>query len=157
MSWLYLATLSERAKDPVFIWLELVPTARSEINVSSLSPDLCDIMVLKPINWANLITSRVSETVPIWLSFINIELDDLFKKQKYSIHSKKFISANKTIDQYLKLIKKYKIKSIEDPFAEDDWLSWNNFMKKINKDTQVVGDDLYVTNLERLIVGFLNK
>ena len=88
---------------------------------------------------------------------LDVAANELFKKQKYSIHSKKLISANKTIDQYLKLIKKYKIKSIEDPFAEDDWLSWNNFMKKINKDTQVVGDDLYVTNLERLKVGFLNK
>ena len=88
---------------------------------------------------------------------LDVAANELFKKQKYSIHSKKFISANKTIDQYLKLIKKYKIKSIEDPFAEDDWLSWNNFMKKINKNTQVVGDDLYVTNLERLKVGFLNK
>ena len=41
--------------------------------------------------------------------------------------------------------------------AEDDWLAWNKFMKKINKKTQVVGDDLYVTNLERLKIGFLNK
>ena len=52
---------------------------------------------------------------------------------------------------------KYKIKSIEDPFAEDDWLSWNKFMKKTPKNTQIVGDDLYVTNLERLKIGFLNK
>ena len=71
-SWLYLATLSERAKEPVLIWFELVPTAKSEIKVSSLSPDLWDIIVLKPINWANLITSKVSETVPIWLSLISI-------------------------------------------------------------------------------------
>ena len=88
---------------------------------------------------------------------LDVAANELFKNKKYSIHSKKFITANKTIDKYLKLIKKYKIKSIEDPFAEDDWLSWNNFMKKIHKNTQVVGDDLYVTNLERLKVGFLNK
>ena len=55
------------------------------------------------------------------------------------------------------MIKKYKIKSIEDPFAEDDWLAWSRFMKKISKRTQIVGDDLYVTNLERLKIGFLNK
>ncbi len=88
---------------------------------------------------------------------LDVAANELFKNKKYSVHSKKFISADKTINQYLKLIKKYKIKSIEDPFAEDDWSSWNNFMKKINKETQVVGDDLYVTNLERLKVGFLNK
>ena len=88
---------------------------------------------------------------------LDVAANELFKNKKYSIHSKKFINSDKTIKQYLKLIKKYKIKSIEDPFAEDDWLSWNKFMKKINKKTQIVGDDLYVTNLERLKVGFLNK
>ncbi len=88
---------------------------------------------------------------------LDVAANELFKNKKYSIHSKKFITTDKTIDKYLKLIKKYKIKSIEDPFAEDDWLSWNKFMKKITKKTQVVGDDLYVTNLERLKIGFLNK
>jgi len=88
---------------------------------------------------------------------LDVAANELFKNKKYSIHSKKLITADKTIDKYIKLIKKYKIKSIEDPFAEDDWLSWNKFMKKINKRTQIVGDDLYVTNLERLKIGFLNK
>ena len=54
-----------------------------------------------------------------------------------------------------KIIKKYKIKSIEDPFAENDWWAWNKLMKSIKK-VQIVGDDLYVTNLERLKKGFLN-
>ncbi len=88
---------------------------------------------------------------------LDVAANELFKNKKYSIHSKKLLSSEKTIEKYLKLIKKFKIKSIEDPFAEDDWLSWNKFMKKINKNTQVVGDDLYVTNLERLKIGFLNK
>ncbi len=47
------------------------------MKVSSLSPDLWDIMVLNPINWANLITSRVSETVPIWLSFTKEIIDKI--------------------------------------------------------------------------------
>ena len=55
------------------------------------------------------------------------------------------------------LIKKYKISSIEDPFAENDWKSWNNLMKNNLSKVQIVGDDLYVTNLERLKIGFLNK
>ena len=88
---------------------------------------------------------------------LDVAANELFKSKKYSIHSKKFTTTDKTIDKYLKLIKKYKIKSIEDPFAEDDWTSWNKFMKKITKKTQIVGDDLYVTNLERLKIGFLNK
>ncbi len=88
---------------------------------------------------------------------LDVAANELFKNNKYSVHSKNYIDKNKTIDKYLKLIKTYKIKSIEDPFAEDDWLSWNKFMKKTHKKTQVVGDDLYVTNLERLKIGFLNK
>ena len=88
---------------------------------------------------------------------LDVAANELYKKNKYSIHSKKFIDIDKTIIGYLKLIKKYKIKSIEDPFSEDDWSSWNKFMKKIDKKVQIVGDDLYVTNLERLKVGFLNK
>ena len=88
---------------------------------------------------------------------LDVAANELIKNKKYSIHSKQFINTDKTVEKYLKLIKKYKIKSIEDPFAEDDWLSWNKFMKKITKKTQIVGDDLYVTNLERLKIGFLNK
>ena len=88
---------------------------------------------------------------------LDVAANELFNRKKYSIHSKKFLSADKTIDKYLRLIKKYKIKSIEDPFAEDDWSSWNKFMRKIDKKIQIVGDDLYVTNLERLKIGFLNK
>ncbi len=88
---------------------------------------------------------------------LDVAANELFKNKKYSIHSEKFINVNNTINNYIKLIKKYKIKSIEDPFAEDDWISWNKFMKKLDPKIQVVGDDLYVTNLERLKIGFLNK
>ena len=84
-NWLYLATLSDLAKEPVFIWFEFVPTAKSAINVSSVSPDLCEIIVLNPIIWANLITSKVSETVPIWLSLIKIALDDKFKNPFFNL------------------------------------------------------------------------
>ena len=86
---------------------------------------------------------------------LDVAANELFKKNKYSIHSKKYVSMNRSISGYLKLIKKYKIKSIEDPFAEDDWGAWSLFSKK-NKKIQVVGDDLYVTNLQRLKKGFLN-
>ena len=87
---------------------------------------------------------------------LDVAANELFKKGKYSIHSNKYISSEKTIKKYLNLIKKYKIKSIEDPFEENDWISWNKFMKKV-ANIQIVGDDLYVTNLERLKIGFLNK
>ena len=86
---------------------------------------------------------------------LDVAANELFKKNSYSIHSKKYISVEKTILEYKRIIKKYKIKSIEDPFAENDWSSWSKLMRSINK-VQIVGDDLYVTNLERLKKGFLN-
>jgi len=87
---------------------------------------------------------------------LDVAANELYKKDKYSIHSKNYISVDKSIDEYQKIIKKYKIKSIEDPFAENDWIAWSKLMKTIDK-IQVVGDDLYVTNLERLKKGFLNE
>ena len=87
---------------------------------------------------------------------LDIAANELFKNPNYSIHSKKFISVDKTIKKYLKIINKYHIKSIEDPFAENDWTSWNKIMKSVSN-VQIVGDDLYVTNLERLKKGFLNN
>ena len=86
---------------------------------------------------------------------LDVAANELKKNKKYSIHSKKYISVEKTILEYKKMIKKYKIASIEDPFAENDWQSWNKFMKSV-KNIQIIGDDLYVTNLERLKKGFLN-
>jgi len=86
---------------------------------------------------------------------LDIAANELFKKGKYSIHSKKFISVDQSIKKYQKIINKYKIKSIEDPFGENDWASWSNLTNSL-KNVQIVGDDLYVTNLERLKKGFLN-
>jgi enolase len=86
---------------------------------------------------------------------LDVAANELFKKNKYSIHSKKYISVEKSISEYKKMINKYKIKSIEDPFSENDWSAWNKLMRSTKK-VQIVGDDLYVTNLERLKKGFLN-
>ena len=86
---------------------------------------------------------------------LDVAANELCKKDKYSIHSKSFVSVKKSIEEYQKIIKKYKIKSIEDPFAENDWTAWSKLMKSTNQ-VQIVGDDLYVTNLERLKKGFLN-
>ncbi len=86
---------------------------------------------------------------------LDVAANELYKRNKYSIHSKSYISVKRSIQEYKKIISKYKIKSIEDPFAENDWISWNKLMKSLKK-VQIVGDDLYVTNLERLKKGFLN-
>ena len=65
------------------------------------------------------------------------------------------LKKSKTLDYYSELIGKYPIKSIEDPFSEDDWESW----KKLTKNTkiQIVGDDLFATNVKRLKKGIEEK
>ena len=88
---------------------------------------------------------------------LDVAANELIKNKKYAIHSKKYISVDETISKYLKLINSYKILSIEDPFGENDWSSWSKLTSKLKKKVQIVGDDLYVTNLERLKVGFLKQ
>ena len=109
------------------------------------------LLITKAIKMSKLVNGK---DVSICL---DVAANELFNGNKYAIHSKKYISVKKSISKYKHLIKKYKIKSIEDPFAENDWASWNNFMKETKNQIQIVGDDLYVTNLERLKVGFLNQ
>tara|TARA_Y100001936_G_C15983485_1_gene618121 strand:- start:518 stop:1240 length:723 start_codon:yes stop_codon:yes gene_type:complete len=61
----------------------------------------------------------------------------------------------KNVEYFLDLTKKFPIKSIEDPFSEDDWDNWKKLTQKI--DTQIVGDDLFVTNKKRLEKGIKEK
>ena len=88
---------------------------------------------------------------------LDVAANELFKDKKYAINSPQYISSNKTIEYYLNLIKKYPIKSIEDPFFEEDWDSWIDFTKSVNKNFQIVGDDLFVTNEKRLKEGINKK
>ena len=87
---------------------------------------------------------------------LDVASNELFKDGKYSIKSSKFEKSESIIDYYLDLIDRYPIKSIEDPFSEDDWFAWTKFMKSLktnNKKNQIVGDDIFVTNKNRLIKG----
>jgi len=65
------------------------------------------------------------------------------------------LTKPKTLDFYSELIKNYPIKSIEDPFAEDDWESWKKLTNTSN--IQIVGDDLFATNIKRLKKGIKEK
>ena len=60
-----------------------------------------------------------------------------------------------THNNYLELLKKYPIKSIEDPFKEDEWDSWKKLTNNTN--IQIVGDDLFATNIKRLKKGIEEK
>jgi enolase len=111
-------------------------------------------LILKSIEKAGF---KPGEDVSVCL---DVASNELYKDDKYSVQSSKFEKTENTINYYSKLIDSYPIKSIEDPFAEDDWVSWDGFMKflkKNNKKTQIVGDDLFVTNKERLNKGIKEK
>ena len=79
------------------------------------------------------------------------------EKGQYSVQSKNFTSVDDVINYYKKLISSYPIKSIEDPFAEEDWESWKKITNEIGNNIQIVGDDLFVTNLKRLDKGIKEK
>ena len=65
-------------------------------------------------------------------------------------------SADEMIDFYAGLMDRYPIVSIEDGLAEDDWDGWKAFTERCGERVQIVGDDLFVTNTERLARGIEN-
>ena len=79
------------------------------------------------------------------------------KNGDYSLNSSRFISVEESINYYKNLVSKFPIKSIEDPFAEEDWLAWKKITTRIGKKIQIVGDDLFVTNSKRLKRGIDEK
>ena len=89
---------------------------------------------------------------------LDVAANELVNKEgQYSIKSSKFTSVDEVINYYKKLTTDYPIKSIEDPFAEEDWQSWKQITKEIGSNIQIVGDDLFVTNSQRLKKGIDEK
>lgn len=89
---------------------------------------------------------------------INICLDvaanELYVSGKYKIkENNKPVTADELINYYKSLCNKYPIVSIEDPVFEDDWNIWKKLTRELGKKVQIVGDDLFVTNLMRLKKG----
>ena len=98
---------------------------------------------------------KPGKDISICLDVAANELID--KNGKYSLNSFNFISVDESVDYYKNLVTKYPIKSIEDPFAEEDWNAWSKLTKEIGKNIQIVGDDLFVTNVSRLKRGIKEK
>ncbi len=67
------------------------------------------------------------------------------------------LTSNEMVDYYVKLVSDYPIISIEDGLAEDDWQGWLSLTARLGKEIQIVGDDLYVTSIERLERGIAGK
>ncbi|MBN1114839.1 MAG: phosphopyruvate hydratase [Oligoflexia bacterium] len=77
---------------------------------------------------------------------------EFYDNGKYNIDGKD-IGAGELADYYAMLCEKYPIISIEDGFNEDDWDGWKVFTENMGNKLQIVGDDLFVTNIERLKKG----
>ncbi len=89
-----------------------------------------------------------------FLLAIDVGASEFFKNGKYDIpSSKKKLSSKEFSNLLKKLFNKYPIVSLEDPFDENDWDSWSNFTKDNGDKIQIVGDDLYTTNVSRLKTG----
>jgi enolase len=74
------------------------------------------------------------------------------KKKKYNWQGKS-LSSDQMIKMYESLADKYPIYSIEDGLNEDDWQGWQDMTKALNEKVQVIGDDLFVTNAQRIWQG----
>ena len=83
---------------------------------------------------------------------LDVAAQEFFQGGSYHIEGK-HLSGSELGTMYSSWIDKYPIVSIEDPFGEDDWESWIQFTNREGSRVQVVGDDLYVTNPERLSRG----
>ncbi len=79
---------------------------------------------------------------------------EFYKNGKYNLKGEgKVLTPAQMVDYYSKLVEKYPIISIEDGMAEEDWNGWKKLTEKLGRKVQLVGDDLFVTNTERLKKG----
>ena len=97
---------------------------------------------------------KAGSQIVIAMDAANSELWDA-KKKKYVFHKStgKELSSDQLVKFWEKWVKEYPIVSVEDGMAEDDWTGWANLTKAIGDKCQLVGDDLFVTNVTRLQQG----
>ncbi|HWV66965.1 phosphopyruvate hydratase [Chitinophaga sp.] len=79
--------------------------------------------------------------------------DDATKSYKFYKSSQKVISSDEMVAYWTEWVNKYPIVSIEDGMAEDDWEGWKKLTESVGNRVQLVGDDLFVTNVLRLKEG----
>ena len=96
---------------------------------------------------------KAGEEVKLALDVAATEMYDK-KKKLYNLKGEgRTLNVNEMIDYYEDLVNKYPIISIEDGLDEDDWDGWKQLNDRLGKKIQLVGDDLFVTNTERLDKG----
>ncbi len=89
---------------------------------------------------------------------LDVAASELYKNNKYNLSSENKAFSSSEMISYLKsLVKKYPIISIEDGLDENDWSGWTNLTENLGQEIQIVGDDLTVTNINRLQKAIDNK
>lgn len=79
---------------------------------------------------------------------------EFFENGTYNLKAEnKKLNSAEMVEYYVKLVDKFPIVSIEDGLAEDDWDGWKLLVEKLGEKIQIVGDDLFVTNVQRLKKG----
>ncbi|MCL5291717.1 MAG: phosphopyruvate hydratase [Actinobacteria bacterium] len=85
---------------------------------------------------------------------LDVAASELFEKGNYVLGGEgRTLSPGELIDFYSALVEKYPIISIEDGMAQDDWDGWKALTDRLGERVQLVGDDLFVTNVKRLRAG----
>ena len=85
---------------------------------------------------------------------LDVAATELYRDGKYHFEStQQVLSSQEVVDFYASLVERYPVISIEDGLAEDDWEGWKLLTDRLGKKIQLVGDDLFVTNTERLARG----
>lgn len=119
------------------------------------APELSDakevlFFIVKAIETAGY---KAGKDIVLALDVAASELYDKGKKKYVFSGEGKVYSAEEMIDYYEELISEFPIVSIEDPLDEEDWEGWELLTTRLGQDIQLVGDDLFVTNTERLENG----
>ena len=87
---------------------------------------------------------------------MDVAATEFFEKDKYKFEGK-LLSSDEMIAYYSDLVNSYPLVSIEDPLDEDDWAGWQKMTAQLGDLIQIVGDDLFVTNPERLSRGIASQ
>ena len=87
---------------------------------------------------------------------MDVAATEFFEDGKYKFEGK-LLTSEQMIAYYSELVSAYPLVSIEDPLDEDDWSGWAKLTAELGDKIQIVGDDLFVTNIERLTKGIESK
>ena len=87
---------------------------------------------------------------------MDVAATEFHEKGLYNFEGKK-LTSDEMISYYAELVSAYPLVSIEDPLDEDDWDGWKKMTSQLGSKIQIVGDDLFVTNPERLSRGIENQ